>query len=163
MLQPQYLSRTAKKWLAKGVIAGAAMLAAYLLVVIVTTPSLLASAAVRAAFDINSPIILGTSGAVGAQVFFTSYGRSLGCAIDYRKAIFGAGSGSTAIGSFFSFFSLVPLGCCGSWLDTLVPAVCVWRGALRGAHRVFAAPFHMARLQRWQDLQAFQVCNCARG
>jgi hypothetical protein len=33
-----------------------------------------------------------------------------------KKGIFGASSGSTAISSFFSSFSLVPLGCCGSWL-----------------------------------------------
>jgi hypothetical protein len=47
----------------------------------------------------------------------TSYSKSLGCRLDKRrKGIFGGGSGSTALSSFFSFFSLVPLGCCGSWL-----------------------------------------------
>ena len=33
--------------------------------------------------------------------------------------MFGGGAGSTALSSFFSFFSLVPLGCCGSWLFIL--------------------------------------------
>jgi hypothetical protein len=33
-----------------------------------------------------------------------------------RKGLVSAGSGGTAFSSFLSFFSLVPLGCCGSWL-----------------------------------------------
>ncbi len=41
----------------------------------------------------------------------------MGCNLDKKKKGFlGTGSGSTALSSFFSFFSLVPLGCCGSWL-----------------------------------------------
>jgi hypothetical protein len=41
----------------------------------------------------------------------------MGCRLDKKKkGVIGAGSGSTAVSSFFSFFSLVPLGCCGSWL-----------------------------------------------
>ena len=41
----------------------------------------------------------------------------MGCRVDKkRKGIFGISSGSTALSAFFSFFSLVPLGCCGSWL-----------------------------------------------
>ncbi|MGI0020845.1 MAG: hypothetical protein ACREAY_10290 [Nitrososphaera sp.] len=141
MLQPQYLSRTAKRSLAKGIISGTATLTAYLLVVIATTPSLPASAAIRAAFDINSPIILGTAGAVGAQVFFASYGKSIGCSIDRKRAILGAGSGGTAIGSFFSFFSLVPLGCCGSWLLILSFLPSVFGGALSVALIEYSQPF----------------------
>ena len=109
----------AKRSPAKGVAAGAATLAAYLVVVIATTPNLPASAAVKAAFDINAVVIAGTAGAVGGQIFFVSYAKSLGCPLERRKTMFGAGSGSTAAGSFFSFFSLVPLGCCGSWLLVL--------------------------------------------
>lgn len=113
------LSPSAKRSLARGLAAGAATLAAYLLVVIVTTPNLPASAAVKAAFDINVVVIGGTAGAASAQVFFASYAKSLGCPLERKKMTFGAGSGTTAIGSFFSFFSLVPLGCCGSWLLVL--------------------------------------------
>jgi hypothetical protein len=71
----------------------------------------------------NSIVIGGTAAAVGAQIFFSGYGKSVGCRLD-RKGM-GAGSGGTAIGSFFSFFSLVPLGCCGSWLLvlSLLPSV----------------------------------------
>jgi membrane protein DedA with SNARE-associated domain len=44
----------------------------------------------------------------------------MGCRLDKnKKGVFGSGSGSTAMSSFFSFFSLVPLGCCGSWLLVL--------------------------------------------
>lgn len=119
MIHQQVLSANARRSLAKGIAAGAATLAAYLLVVIVTTPSLPADAAVRAAFGINSIVMGGTAGAIGAQVYFSSYGKSLGCQIRRKKAVMGAGSGTTAAGSFFSFFSLVPLGCCGSWLLVL--------------------------------------------
>lgn len=119
MIPSQQLSANAKRSLAKGAMAGAATLAAYLIVVIVTTPSLPADAAIRAAFGINSIVMGGTAGAIGAQVYFSSYGKSLGCHIRNKKAMMGAGSGTTAIGSFFSFFSLVPLGCCGSWLLVL--------------------------------------------
>lgn len=119
------MSRNARRSLAKGVAAGAATLGAYLLVVIVTTPNLPADYAVRAAFGINSVVMGGTAGAIGAQVYFSSYGRSLGCQIRRKKTVMGAGSGTTALGSFFSFFSLVPLGCCGWWLLvlSLLPSV----------------------------------------
>jgi hypothetical protein len=119
VIRQQALSSNARRSIIKGIIAGAATLAAYLLVVVVTTPNLPADAAIRAAFGINSIVIGGTAGAIGAQVYFSSYGKSLGCQIVRKKMIMGAGSGTTAIGSFFSFFSLVPLGCCGSWLLVL--------------------------------------------
>ena len=45
--------------------------------------------------------------------------KLLGCRLSIKKKAFGANSGSTTITSFFSFFSLVPLGCCGWWLYAL--------------------------------------------
>ena len=111
------LSYNARMALRKGLIVAAITAVAYLAIVVVTTPNLPAEAALRAAFAINSPIILGISIGVGAQIFISSYGKSMGCSLDKKgKGVFGAGSGSTAVSSFFSFFSLVPLGCCGSWL-----------------------------------------------
>ena len=129
-----YLSHHTKKALAKGIIAGGTISIIYLVVVIVTTPSITPVAAINAAFTINSVIIIGTSAGVGAQIFVASYSKSIGCRLDEkknkrqnRKGIIGAaGSGTTtAISSFFSFFSLVPLGCCGSWLLilSLLPSV----------------------------------------
>jgi hypothetical protein len=63
--------------------------------------------------------MVGISIGIGAQVFLSSYSRLMGCRLDKRKRFVGAGSGSTAFSSFLSFFSLVPLGCCGTWLYIL--------------------------------------------
>jgi hypothetical protein len=114
------LTYNARKALTKGIIMAAVTAIVYLTVVVITTPSLSPSAALRAAFAINSFIIIGSSVGVGTQIFISSYGKSMGCRLDKKKkGVFGAGSGSTAVSSFFSFFSLVPLGCCGSWLLVL--------------------------------------------
>jgi hypothetical protein len=111
------LSYNAKKTLIKGTTVGIATSIIYLAIVVITTPSLPAIASINAAFKVNSAVIIGLAIGVGIQFFLTSYSKGLGCRIDKKKkGIFGGGSGSTAISSFFSFFSLVPLGCCGSWL-----------------------------------------------
>jgi hypothetical protein len=42
------------------------------------------------------------------------------CGIKNKGLTSGTGNGlGAALSSFFSFFSLVPLGCCGSWLFVL--------------------------------------------
>lgn len=146
MMLTQQLSYNARRSLAKGVAAGAVTLAAYLIVVIVTTPNLQADAAVRAAFSVNYIVMGGTAGAIGAQVYFSSYGRSLGCEIGRKKTVMGAGSGTTAIGSFFSFFSLVPLGCCGSWLLVLSFLPSVFGGSLSVFLIDYSVPLSYAAL-----------------
>jgi hypothetical protein len=114
------LSYNAKNALKKAIIMAAITPMVYLAVVVITTPSLPPEAGLRAAFAINSIVIFGISIGVGAQIFISSYGKSMGCRVDRKKkGVFGGGSGSTAVTSFFSFFSLVPLGCCGSWLLVL--------------------------------------------
>jgi hypothetical protein len=111
------LSYNGKKSLLNGLIIGTITTIVYLVVIIITTPSLSTIAAINAAFKINSIIIFGLAVGIGAQVFLSSYSKGLGCRIDKRKkGVFGAGSSGAALSSFFSFFSLVPLGCCGSWL-----------------------------------------------
>jgi hypothetical protein len=113
------LSYNAEKALVKGIIIGVVSTLSYLLVVAITTPSLPAIAAINAAITVNSVIIFGLGIGIGTQVFLTNYSKGLGCIIyKKRKDMFG-GAGSTALSSFFSFFSLVPLGCCGSWLFIL--------------------------------------------
>jgi hypothetical protein len=115
--QQAFSSYNIKKSLVKGIIIGVITAAIYLAIVVITTPNLPAIAAVNAAFKVNSIVIFGLALGVGIQFFLASCSKSLGCRIDKRrKGIFGGGSSSTAISSFFSFFSLVPLGCCGSWL-----------------------------------------------
>ena len=128
MIGSQHLSHNARKSLAKGLLASGATMSLYLLILVLTTPNLPPSAAINAAFLANSIVIGGTAAAVGAQIFFSSYGKSLGCRLDRKE--FGAGSGGTALGSFFSFFSLVPLGCCGSWLLVLSFLPSIFGGTL---------------------------------
>jgi hypothetical protein len=112
-----FLSHNAKKAFMKGTVVGVSTAIIYLAIVIITTPNLPPMAAINAAFKVNSIVIFGLAVGVGLQFFLTGYSKGLGCRIGRKKkGIFGGGSGSTAISSFFSFFSLVPLGCCGSWL-----------------------------------------------
>ncbi|MGI0029719.1 MAG: hypothetical protein ACREAQ_08420 [Nitrososphaera sp.] len=133
------LGRNARKSLAKGVMAGLLTVSSYLLVVVATTPNLPPAAAINAAFTANSIIIAGTAGAISAQTFFSSYGKLLGCGLDRKQ--YGAGSGGTALGSFFSFFSLVPLGCCGSWLFVLSLLPSIFGTALSAFLIEYSQPF----------------------
>jgi len=114
------ISHNTKRAILKGILLGSISILAYIIIVIVTTPELPASFAIKAAFSINPLIIYGTAFGVGANTFISSYSNGRGCKVDKkRKGIFGVSSGSTALSAFFSFFSLVPLGCCGSWLLVL--------------------------------------------
>ena len=145
------LSYNARKALLKGVIVGAITAAVYLTVVVATTPNLPPSAAINAALTVNGIIIVGLAVGVGIQIFASSYSKGLGCRLDDRRKynnqkaknhkgirrIFSIGNGrtggsggSTAISSFLSFFSLVPLGCCGSWLFILSALPAVFGGTL---------------------------------
>ncbi|MGD9673864.1 MAG: hypothetical protein AB7U98_10355 [Candidatus Nitrosocosmicus sp.] len=140
------LSYNAKKCLKKGILVGSLTIIIYLLIVILTTPNLSPASSTFAALKANFIIIIGLGIGIGAQIFISSYNRTLGCEINdddddenknikrkgglfhkltKGRSILGSGgnasstaSGSTtaALSSFFSFFSLVPLGCCGSWL-----------------------------------------------
>ncbi|MFB5597677.1 MAG: hypothetical protein ACE5RJ_01495 [Nitrosopumilaceae archaeon] len=113
------------KPLAKGILFGIITIVAYLTVVVVTTPALPPDAAISAAFELNSIVIIGMGGGVGLQMFLAEKSKMLGCKLNVKKKAFGGNSGSTAATSFFSFFSLVPLGCCGWWLYalSLLPSV----------------------------------------
>lgn len=100
----------------KAALAGAATVAAYTAVVIATTPALEPAAAVFAAVSINHAIMAGMGAGVGLQVYVSERAKALGCKTKLGAA--GRSSGAAAT-SFFSFFSLVPLGCCGWWLYAL--------------------------------------------
>jgi len=109
----------------KAGIVGVLTVVIYLSVVVVTTPALPADAAISAAFQINSIVIIGMGIGIGTQIYLSEQSKRLGCRLDVKKKAFGANTGSTAATSFFSFFSLVPLGCCGWWLYvlSLLPSV----------------------------------------
>jgi hypothetical protein len=103
----------------KGILFGIITIVAYLTVVVITTPALPPDAAISAAFELNSIVIIGMGVGVGLQMFLAGKSKMLGCKLNIKKKAFGGNAGSTAATSFFSFFSLIPLGCCGWWLYAL--------------------------------------------
>ena len=103
----------------KAIIVGILTVTVYLSVVVITTPALEPLAAISAAFQLNAIIIIGMGLGIGLQVFLSEKSKLLGCKLSVKKKAFGANTTSTATTSFFSFFSLVPLGCCGWWLYAL--------------------------------------------
>ena len=109
----------------KSILVGLLTIVIYLSVVVVTTPALGPLDAVNAAFQLNSILIIGMGVGIGLQIFLSEKSKLLGCKLKMKKKAFGGNSGSTVVTSFFSFFSLVPLGCCGWWLYalSLLPSV----------------------------------------
>jgi len=105
--------------LQKASIVGIITIVVYLFVVVITTPALEPLAAISAAFQLNAIVIIGMGVGIGLQVFLSEKSKQLGCKLSVKKKAFGGNSGSVATTSFFSFFSLVPLGCCGWWLYAL--------------------------------------------
>lgn len=103
----------------KASLVGVITIIVYLTVVVITTPGLEPLSAISAAFQLNSIVIIGMGIGIGLQVFLSEKSKILGCKLDIKKKVFGGNSGSTVATSFFSFFSLVPLGCCGWWLYVL--------------------------------------------
>ena len=109
----------------KATLVGIITIVVYLSVVVITTPALEPLAAISAAFQLNSIVIIGMGIGIGLQVFLSEKSKMLGCKLSIKKKALGGNTGSTAATSFFSFFSLVPLGCCGWWLYalSLLPSV----------------------------------------
>ena len=103
----------------KATIVGIITIVVYLSVVVITTPALDPLDAINAAFQLNSIVIFGMGIGIGLQVFLSEKSKLLGCKLSIKKKAFGGNTSSTAATSFFSFFSLVPLGCCGWWLYAL--------------------------------------------
>ena len=103
----------------KGIVVGILTIVGYLTVVVLTTPALPPDAAINAAFQLNSIVIIGMGIGIGLQVYLSAQSKRLGCSLRIKKKALGGNSSSAAATSFFSFFSLVPLGCCGWWLYVL--------------------------------------------
>ncbi len=126
------LTFNAKKPLVRSILFGIITIIIYLIIVIITTPALSASVAVRAAFEMNYIVIVGMGFGVGLQVYISEKSKSLVCMVhnntkiaSEKRTANSTTPGITAMTSFFSFFSLVPLGCCGWWLYvlSLLPSV----------------------------------------
>jgi len=109
----------------KATLVGIVTIVVYLSVVVITTPALEPVDAISAALQINSIVIFGMGIGIGLQVFLSSKSKLLGCKLNVKKKALSGNSGSVVSTSFFSFFSLVPLGCCGWWLYvlSLLPSV----------------------------------------
>jgi hypothetical protein len=107
------------KAIQKATIVGIITVTIYLSVVVITTPALEPLAAINAAFQLNAIVIIGMGIGIGLQVFLSEKSKQLGCKLSVKKKALSGNSGSVATTSFFSFFSLVPLGCCGWWLYAL--------------------------------------------
>jgi len=109
----------------KAIFVGILTMVIYLTVVIVTTPALGPLDAISAAFQINSIVIVGMGIGIGIQIYLSEKSKLLGCKLSVKTKTLGGNTGSAAATSFFSFFSLVPLGCCGWWLYvlSLLPSV----------------------------------------
>lgn len=103
----------------KGGMGGAITIIVYLGVVAITTPALEPLAAINAALQTNSIIIIGMGVGIGIQMYLSEFSKKRGCNLNNKHRIFGGNTGSAGATSFFSFFSLVPLGCCGWWLYIL--------------------------------------------
>ncbi|MCH7967222.1 MAG: hypothetical protein IIB02_07405 [Thaumarchaeota archaeon] len=103
----------------KAILVGIMTVVVYLTVVVLTTPALEPLAAVNAAFQLNAIVIIGMGIGIGLQVFLSSKSKLLGCKLNIKRKALSGNSGSVVSTSFFSFFSLVPLGCCGWWLYIL--------------------------------------------
>ena len=103
----------------KAILVGVITIVIYLTVVVITTPALEPYDAINAAFQLNAIVIIGMGVGIGLQIFLSEKSKLLGCKLNVKKKAFGGNSGSVATTSFFSFFSLVPLGCCGWWLYVL--------------------------------------------
>jgi len=117
-------SRVVRKWssmnsIKKAILVGIITIVVYLTVVVFTTPALEPLAAIDAAFQLNSIVIIGMGIGIGLQVYLSDKSKMLGCKLNVKKKAFGGNAGSAGVTSFFSFFSLVPLGCCGWWLYAL--------------------------------------------
>ncbi len=113
-----------RRLLVKSVAFGLIAFVLYLIVVILTTPNFSPWVAASIALQLNGIYIVGISISVAVQRYIIGYGKTLGCELPKKRADSMSFVGSIT-SSFFSFFSLVAVGCCGTWLYILsfLPAI----------------------------------------
>ena len=88
----------------------------YLTVVVITTPSLRPFDAVAITLGLNWWLILGIASGTGVQAFLLSFAKTKACSIRYKGAVIGTSGFFSGLSSFLSFLSLIPVGCCGTWI-----------------------------------------------
>ena len=109
---------------AKSLMAGAATIAVYLVVVVATTPALPAASAVTAAFELNTVVILGMGVGVGLQVLISESGKKIGLP-DWQKEENRRELRQHRCDVILLVLFTGSLGCCGWWLYilSLLPSV----------------------------------------
>lgn len=90
----------------------------YLLAVVLTTPSISSRAAVSIAMENNWWVLLGITVGVSIQAYLVTYSGAT-CNLRHRREISGVTGVASGLTSLVSMFSLVSVGCCGTWLYLL--------------------------------------------
>ncbi len=101
-----------------GLLAALFTSSSYLLVVVLTTPSFSPRTAVSIAIGTNWLVLLGITSGVGVQAYLVTYAGAT-CGLKRRGPISGATGLASGFSSLVSMFSLVAVGCCGTWLYVL--------------------------------------------
>jgi len=112
-LQSQY------KALQRGLALGIISLVLYFVIVVITTPSLKPVDAIRISVTLDWWVIGGVSLGVSVQTFLVAYAKEKGCPVARGRTSSGTTGILSGLSSFLSFLSLIPLGCCGTWLYIL--------------------------------------------
>ncbi len=105
--------------LQKGISVAVLSLVTYLIVVVLSTPSLKPIDSVTTAIALNWWVLVGLVFGGGVQGYLSAYAKEKGCRIRHTRTVSGGTGLSAALLSFVSFLALVPVGCCGAWIYIL--------------------------------------------
>jgi hypothetical protein len=100
----------------RGIGAGLITIVLYLAIVVITTPSLRPVDAVAISVAQNWWLIGGIAVGAGVQAFLLAYAKNRACSVRYKSSVIGASGFFSGLSSFLSFLSLIPVGCCGTWI-----------------------------------------------
>jgi hypothetical protein len=109
------------KLLLKSAVTGAIFFLLYLLVVVYTTPNFPPLIAVNISLNLNGIYIFGGVIGIAVQTYILGYSKILPayCKITNSKAVSSTNILGSITSAFFSFFALIGVGCCGTWLFVL--------------------------------------------
>jgi hypothetical protein len=74
---------------------------------------------VTTAIALNWWVVLGIMFGTGAQGYLSASAKERGCRVRHAKSVTGGTGFFSAVLSIISFLSLIPVGCCGTWLYVL--------------------------------------------
>ncbi len=111
------------------VFAAVFLVAVYLVLVIVATPTIPSSLALRLAIFANWPYLAVITALSALQAYLYVYSRSFSCRLGRTRMV---GTSSSVLTSFTSFFGLTSVGCCGLfplWVSLALGGGAVGAGA----------------------------------